>query len=68
MLRVSAHRQYPRFWSCEDVLYRSLPSCVGAAVRPNTRLIGLAIGLESPGDLIADLDAALSTAHGPAAA
>lgn len=50
------------------VAYEHYPEGPTAAFDPPFRehgLIRLAIGLESPDDLVADLDAALSTAYGP---
>jgi cystathionine beta-lyase/cystathionine gamma-synthase len=45
--------------------YADGPSAAFAAVFQEHGLIRLAIGLEAAGDLIADLDAALTTAYGP---
>lgn len=51
------------------VAYEQYPAGPAAAFDPGFQqygLIRLAIGLEAAGDLIADLDAALTTAYGPA--
>lgn len=50
------------------IAYEQYPEARSAAFAPVYRdhgLIRLAIGLESPDDLTADLDAALTTAFGP---
>jgi cystathionine beta-lyase/cystathionine gamma-synthase len=53
------------------IAYERYPESRATAFAPVFRqhgLIRLAVGLESPEDLIADLDAALTTAYGPASA